>query len=111
MVAALHFVFSLVLWGLFIRATAPQAGDVGYYVRYTILHCGSAVLLFALFVTAAILAARRKRIAGALLGLGVLAAAAACWHDLTYSGPQMRYNNLDAQGCHYIYWTWWWYDN
>jgi hypothetical protein len=75
------------------------------------LRYGPAVLLFALFVTAAILAANRRRVAVTLFGAGLMAVAVACWYDFTYGGPQITFNALDGKGCHHAYWTWWWYED
>jgi hypothetical protein len=108
-VAALHFGFSLLVWGQFIHGLAPQTRDVGYFVRYALVHCGPVLLLFGLFLVAGVLALQRKRFASRWLGIAVLATIALGWYDFTYHGPQIIYNNMDGKGCHHMYWTWWWY--
>lgn len=106
-----HFAISLFCWclGLYVavRMENPRVG-VGW--SYFFYHASPAVILFAAFVTAFVLAWRFRPLAAPVTLVSILTAMVCFGYDARHANYQIQEMYVGT-GCTHFYYTWWWYDD
>ena len=106
----LHFVVSLIAWGLFYYGSYRQGWTRMFAVGYGVRHLSSAVVLLSLFLIATAALVRRRPWATVLLGVVILASVATFAVEVRGDPQFQRVWFDDPTACsnrQSYYCTWW----
>lgn len=106
MTAAEIFAASVFLWFLQL-ILGLKIGGLDW--AYLFWHASPALLLFAMFVTAFVLAWRSRTASVPLTLISLFVAMFCFFYDTSHQNYQIQTN--DGSGCKHLYVTWYWYDD
>lgn len=106
-----HFAISVLAWGLGLYLAVKKVNPHwGVQWSYFLYHATPAVILFAAFVAAFVLAWRFRALAAPVTLVSILTAMLCFGYDARHANYQIQEMDVGT-GCSHTYYTWWWYDD